>query len=842
MTTVGDSAVASGPQATYVVSDSRVLVGASLGNASAWLVCKATGALQKVFSLALGCDVFWSTVVTYGSPRHRVLIGLEKQERAAEEQLGQAGGHVTLAQVAPGRFEFHPGYQRHIIELPSSLRVTETVLVPRTGFDDPAVAYFIVDVFNSGHEPRDLVVHGYSKLRGTTPSDVSARYDGALRGLIASNDSQPDWVRIFACSRSPAGYQTMHHAEESYDPANVPPLSDQTDDKGNIIGALAARLTIQPGASETVAFVLVFSERGEAAAREIYRGAVDFKAALERTIAFYREALSASQVLTPEKIINDGARWSKVNMLRVIGRYPQGYAHTNDPGSGSAIVGRDLAWFAHGCDYLSPTMSRAMLLRFAQTQYESGKIPEFYHGVTGVSQDFGLNINDDTPLFILACTHHYQMSGDSAFFDEIWPVVCKATDYILEQRDHRGLVVCYASGEEVFGIAGWRNVIPHFTMSGAVTEINSECFAALRCAAKLAQVAAQRDPERAPELARLSESYGAGAQELREAINTHLINSKNGMYVLNIGLDGDVHADVTGDEVFPVMFGVAEPAAAYRIISRLNNPDFQTDAGLRTVSRLSPDYAPYRDSGLLGGVWPGLSFWYAFAAAKIYPDTMAHNLKQSYAQYLRDPKIYNTVPGQFSEWFDGESFINRGMRLSPWEPPRYLWAAIEGACGLNIDQGPQKYAVSPLMPSGWSWLGVRRVPLGGRELTYFVARYGAQKFRIYATEEIECADELEVYEDDVSNCIQALNPDIEVVALRRGGEILLCLGSTASVAYTFPLSLRDLIDESRTYEARLYNAELGRWASGETTAGRDLTDVSLRLDGQGYGLIRLLPR
>ena len=52
---------------SYEVRDDHVQVGASLGKSSAWVVGKATGAIQKVYSLRLDHDVFWSTVVTYGS-------------------------------------------------------------------------------------------------------------------------------------------------------------------------------------------------------------------------------------------------------------------------------------------------------------------------------------------------------------------------------------------------------------------------------------------------------------------------------------------------------------------------------------------------------------------------------------------------------------------------------------------------------------------------------------------------------------------------------------------------------------------------------------------------------
>ncbi len=834
------AAVRRGADGSYEVSDDRVLVGASLGNGSAWIVGKATGAIQKMYSLKLDRDVLWSTVVTYGSARHRVLVGLESADRSPEERLGREGGHVIFAPVGIGIFEYHPGYQRHRFELPSQLHVCETIFVPRSGLADPAVAYFIVDVRNGGAETRELAVNAYVKLTGTTPKDIAATYDARLRALVAHNESQPDWVRIIGVSVKPSGYQTMEHAAESYDPQNVPPLSDDTSEKGDILGAIGGTLRVQPGKTERVAFIEVFSEAGEAQARAIYEAAQDVEGALRRTEEWYRRYLGVAQILTPEKTINDGAYWAKVNMLRVLARYPQGDGFTNSPGSSAAVVGRDLAWFAYGCDYLDPEMSKSMLLRFGRTQYDSGKMPEYYHAVTGEVEDYGLNINDDTPLYILACAHHYRTSGDNEFLERIWPVIAKAADYILAQRDARGLVICTATGEEVRGIAGWRNIIPHFTITGAVTEINSECFAALLTMAQLARALVSVDQSRRDEYEAFAAHCSTCARELRDAINKHLLNPKNGMYVLNIDQSGQSHADVTGDEVFPVMFDVAPAPVAYRIISRLNTPDFQTEAGLRTVSRLSPDYTPYRDVGLIGGVWPGLSFWYAFAAAKIYPDAMVRNLKAGYAHYLRDPKIYNTVPGQFSEWFDGESLVNRGLRLSPWEPPRYLWAAIEGACGLTLNEAPKRLRVAPLMPSGWTWLGVRRLPLLGRELSYFVIR-DASRFRIFANGHLDVEGELEVFDEDVSDRIDSLDPDMVVMGLRRRDEWLICIGSTLDVAYTFPLSLGRLLDERRRYLAHLYNASLARWVEGETAVGKDFKDIALRLEAHSFALTRLVP-
>lgn len=836
-----DSGVIRGPHAVYRVPDDRVLVGASHGNAGAWVPTKATGAIQKFFSLAAGEAVFESVNITYGSPRHRLIVGLSPSERASEEKLLGTGGHVTLGQVAPGSFEFHRAYQRHRFTLPGELDVTETFFVPRTGYDDPAVAYIVTAIHNVGKAPREVILHAYAMLKGTTKADVTAKYDAKLGALVAWNESKPEWARVFGCTDAPRGFGTMQHAEDSYDSANVPALCNETLEKGGIVGALAVDFIVAPTETHELAFILCFSEKGETEAKRIFRSALDARAALRATERFYEETVCKSRVLTPDRMINDGTMWSKVNMLRVMANYPQGLAMTNDPGSSSNVVGRDLAWFVFGCDLMDPAASKRMLLRFAKSQYDSGKFPEYYSAITGETEDYGLNINDDTPLFVNACAHYYRVSGDLEFAESVWEAVRKAGDYILEQRDERGLVVCRGDGGGVHGISGWRNIIPGVNINGAVTEINAECFTALRCISEFGESLATRAPERKRDYKKAAAYYCECAQQLRDAMNKHLINPKNGMYVLNIGLDGDVHTDVTGDEVFPVLAEVAPPAVAYRIISRLNNPDFQTEAGLRTVSRLSPDYSPYHHVGLIGGVWPGLSFWYAFAAAKIYPDAMANNLQHGFAHYLRDPKTYNTVPGQFSEWFDGESLVNRGMRLSPWEPPRYLWAAVEGACGLDTSAGPDKFSVTPLMPSGWTWLAVREVPLVGRSVTYFVGR-AHDGFHIFATHDLEVKGTLEIFDEDISDEMERLDPEMETIGFRRGREWLLCLGSTTNVAFTFPLTIRSLRNDESVYAAHLYDSTRQHWVVGETAPGHSWANIALRIDAQGYRLIRLIPK
>ncbi len=387
---------------------------------------------------------------------------------------------------------------------------------------------------------------------------------------------------------------------------------------------------------------------------ETYRACPDVDEARERTKAYYHDVLSRSVVLTPDPQVNRGVLWAKANMLRVECKAPTGWCFTNDPSRSNNSVARDTAWFAFGADYVTPEFARASLLEYVRLQEKSGMIVEYYDIRNGETADYGLNINDNTPLLILALWHHYNTTGDIDFLREIYPAAAKAARYILSQRNEQGLVWCTATGTADWGIVGWRNVIKNYRLSGATTEVNSECFAALQTASHMARVLEQHED---------SAAFAREAEALKEAINTHLYNPANGLYYLNIDIDGNPRSDVTSDLVFPVMFGVAPDDVSAHIIARLSKHDFWTQAGIRTAPRDAPTYSPDHGWGLLGGVWVGVTFWYAFAAARYTPDFMNHALGTSFQNYSRSPRRNNTVPGQFSEWLDGETLVNRGMML-----------------------------------------------------------------------------------------------------------------------------------------------------------------------------------
>ncbi len=519
---------------------------------------------------------------------------------------------------------------------------------------------------------------------------------------------------------------------------------------------------------------MTFSVEGEAAAYANLKALPEADDALERTNEHFQEIERRAIVMTPDAEVNRGVLWAKANILRTQSLTSQGWCFVNDPTRSNNSVGRDTAWYGFGADYVTPHFVGESLQWYADNLEPSGMVVEYFDIRNGKAEDYGLNINDNTPLIVLALWHHYTITADRDFLQRVYPKALRAARYILSQRNGQGLVWCTADKTADWGIVGWRNVIKDYRLSGATTELNSECFAALRTIVEMARELGDEQTAR---------DFDDAAGNLRSAINEHLLDKQRNLYYLNIDLDGTPRTDVTCDLVFPVMFGVADHDVAANIIARLSIPDFWTEAGLHTVPRNDINYSPTQGSGLLGGVWGGPTFWFAFASAKFNPEFMAYALSTSFTHYSQDPRRNNTVPGEFSEWLHGETLTNQGMMLSPWFAPKYIWAAVEGAGGLNAAANPPE--LHPRLSNGWNWLGVRNVWLRGKCVSWFAARLdGLQVFTNYPFAGVDSDDQ---YDEDITENVHASGESVVLLGLKRPDRTLLCVGNTRDRTVTTAL-------------------------------------------------------
>jgi glycogen debranching enzyme len=686
----------------YVLSESQTPFGLTLGNFKTFATSTPKGGIRGLWDADTDQIIFGA---------HQIAYRLGERPTLLPHQITRDFTFLPYAQIS----EF---------SLYDAVGVTETFYVPHGPKHDRVVSFIIdVNVYNRDARTQQVRVFPWALLigqrfYGEPEKEVRASVMGPY---IRSFGEESGYSRWWGGSRPPTAVvvalreQTIMKAiEEGRLRADVnldevtPQLAEFVNRR--IFGALEYRIDVAPGARESLRIAVVFHKDGDDRAKPAFDQLLHDETALHETHRYFAGRLRDARLLTPSPVINRGVVWAKCNMLRVIKEYPQGWGSTNSPPS-DILVSRDTSWFVHGYDYFLPQFSRDAIDLFNRFVEPTGQIVEYVRGVSGFKTSYELNINDDTPLHIIAILHHYNATLDDAWLRGVFPLVVKITDYLLSQRDANGLVFCKAAGVDMFGITSWRNIIPYYTLDGAVTEINAEAYFAIEAAAMLAAIVDDREAW---------ERYSRQATALREAMMAKLFNTDSGGFVLNYDNEQNYQDNFTADEVFPVLFSVANAEQCKVILHRLLQSDFTTPVGLRTISTADSWYFPSHGFGLLGGIWPDLTLWFVVALARNgFVAEGAHWLETVYeAMEAGAPR--NTVPGQFGEWFDGGSLTNRGMYLSPWTGAKYLWAVAETVCGLDGYRTSGRPHFAPLLPPDWKWSAAARVHWGGRRHTYVV--------------------------------------------------------------------------------------------------------------------------
>jgi hypothetical protein len=807
----------------YHLPDDQLGQGSSFGNARAWAETKGNGDMLRLFSVELGRDVLGGMSVSYLLP-FSDLSGLGRE--SAEDQEPPHDSFARAMPSAPGAIHLHPAYQQREFVLGDGLHVLETFYLPRTGMDDRAVAHAVVALKNRTSHPVGITLVASLDLRGETPRDITATFDQRRGAVVAHNASHSDWVRVFGGNAHPKRHYAGTDEEQAYSPRE--PLGNCTEEIGDLTGALQYDVLLFPSRGHKLRLTAAFSSKGRRDALAAFDRAREH-GALKETIAHYQSVLKRAVLELPDALLTQGVQWAKACLIRPLSRYPIGEAVTNDPARSTHLVGRDTAWYIHGCDFVNPQSACSMLRVFAERQREDGLIAEHIDGNSGEAEDHGFNINDNTPLFVMAVAHHIKATGDQQCLQRLYEPACRAGDLILRARDGRGLVRCTADGTGLKGICGWRNVLQNEQITGVVTELNAECYAALRSLADLGKM--RQDDERAAR-------FGLEADRLRQLINGHLIDPKTGLYIRNIDLEGRVFTQATVDMVFPAICGVSDAETTLAVGARLAEPDFMTEGGIRALPAENPRYDPSFRLGLLGGVWPGATWWYAMSCSRGNPETMAESLLRSYRHYVSDPRTFNTVPGQFSEWSDGQTLVNRGMRLSPREAPRFLWAAIEGLAGVTLSA--DSVTLDPQLPPHWHWMHLCNLPYRGRRLSFFIARQ-TDGLHAYLCEKVGGDLQQHVYNEELAHAPETLTTGVSTAAFRRDKEVLVCVGSSLETRALGPFLTHHTLDSGKRYKVVRLNSIESDWRHRGVIEGSSLQRITVRLEPRGYALYRFIP-
>src|ERR1700681_411774 len=201
----------------YIVPDTQLAMGVSLGNSAIWVNTKGTGAIERVFNARVGESLFGAVCVRYG------LMGTSFDDARHQPEATVA---VPLSPDGDGSVELHPAYQRRRFTIAAKIRVSETTFVPLQDMDAPdgdvPAAYVMVEMTNGGPAEHAVRVIGFARLRGTLSADVHAHYDSPAETLVASNSTRQRATRCFGTTGTTARYATTADFGCVYDPTHLP--------------------------------------------------------------------------------------------------------------------------------------------------------------------------------------------------------------------------------------------------------------------------------------------------------------------------------------------------------------------------------------------------------------------------------------------------------------------------------------------------------------------------------------------------------------------------------------------------------------------------------------------
>ncbi|HEV2261568.1 MAG TPA: hypothetical protein VGR69_04700, partial [Candidatus Rubrimentiphilum sp.] len=404
----------------YVLPEAQTPYGLHLGNFKSLAQSTAKGGVRGLWDAD-------SDQIIFGT--HQIAYRLRDQKQ------------TFFPHQITREFTFLPYAQISEFTLADRLHVTEAFYVPHGPKHDNTVSFVIdVTLSNPGGAPIEVAAFPWALLvgqrfYGEPEHEVRAFIEG---NYICSHNQQTGAERWWGGSAAPHASvvgvreQVILHSmrvgslrpEEHLDEV-TPQLAECVSRR--IFGAFEYRTTVQPGARESLRLAVVFHKDGRERALPVLEQLLYDPEALHETQRYFAVKLRDARFICPSPAISRGVVWARANMLRVIKHYPNGWGATNSPPS-DILVSRDTSWFVHGFDYFLPVFSRDALEVFNRFVNENGEMIEYVRGVSGFKTSYDLNINDDTPLHLIAMLHHYNATLDDQWVRHWFALICKIAD------------------------------------------------------------------------------------------------------------------------------------------------------------------------------------------------------------------------------------------------------------------------------------------------------------------------------------------------------------------------------------------------------------------------------
>ena len=651
------------------------------------------------------------------------------------------------------------GYTRITTER-SGIRAETLYLVPPSGPEEPCpVELWELRLTNTGTLPVTLRTFSYVELSFAdamadlnnldwTGHVVAARFDPERRAILATTRFRPA-TTLFATDLPPLGHDCNREAfvgpyrgleAPAVVVAGTPTGSDSP--RGNAIGSLCHEVSLEPGGSARIVYMLGITDAPESIAATVERWSEPDQVAraLAALRADWEGYLGAFTVRTPEPDTDAMLNlWNPLQCRTTLhwSRFVSGY----ETGLGRGMGTRDSAQDTLATTHVEPDLARARLEQLWHLQFPDGHTWHQFFPLTGEGgpglaaehPEWPQWFSDDHLWLIVATCAYLRETGECDLIHQpveyqrapgpepdgdeveaeapdetIWGHMLAAIDFTLDHRGPHGLPRP--------GYADWDDTLNVDHGSG---QAESVWCAMLFCRATL-------------DLAELCDHL----HRTDEAVTFRSLHARMVAAVESSAWDGAWYARAFDDEGRPigvaaeefhrinlipqswsVIGEVAEPARA-EVAMRSAHELLDTPCGL---SLLWPPYdgADPRVNGTAtyppgakenGGIFCHAAAWSIIAAARLGDGDLAHEYHRQLLPLARaDVELAAVEPYVYCQNICGPTHPQYGLGRNAWLTGAAAWAYVAATQWiLGIRPTYRGLRVAPVLPAAWSGYAARR--------------------------------------------------------------------------------------------------------------------------------------
>ncbi len=468
------------------------------------------------------------------------------------------------------------------------------------------------------------------------------------------------------------------------------------------------RLGVTSKGKDTKELVIGASVSGLADATKEYQHLLASYADMVRESAGYYQAYLDKTVSLelPDPALQQAYDWARISTIQGVVNNPYlgtglvaGYRTsgvTQRPGF-AWFFGRDSLWTSFALNAEGDFATTRTTLDFiSKYQREDGKVPhEISQSASLVpwfkDYPYPYVSADATPLFIIAMNDYLMQSGDVVFAREKWDNLWRAYQFLRSTYDSQGFAQNAGAGH------GW-------VEGGPLLPVKNEYYQAglgveaLQALSNLARRIGKDD---------VSKQVAAEFDRSKTALDQAFWSPEMHSYAFALKQNNERADEVSVLTTVPMWFGLADSDHADETITHLAAEEYQTDWGMRIISRQSK---AYDGSGYhFGAVWPLFTGWASVSEYRYHRAFPAYSNLRSNALLGFDGAL-----GHFTEVLSGDYYQSFAT-----SSPHQIWSAamvvspiLHGMFGLQTDAEKHQITFAPHIPADWTFFAIRNLHVG----------------------------------------------------------------------------------------------------------------------------------